>query len=68
MIFDGYRGNMMKSQAMVLSLVLMFAAIVSSRAMAYSGGAGTAASPYQISSAADWQELMARSGDWASNL
>jgi len=58
----------MKTQAKYLGLVLVLAAAMSSVVMAYSGGAGTAASPYQISCAADWQELMARSGDWGKQF
>jgi hypothetical protein len=30
----------------------------------YSGGTGTVANPYQISTVADWQELIAASADW----
>jgi len=30
----------------------------------YSGGTGTAEDPYKISTVADWQELIAASGDW----
>jgi hypothetical protein len=32
--------------------------------MGYSGGSGTAEDPYKISTVADWQELIAASGDW----
>jgi hypothetical protein len=34
----------------------------------YSGGLGTPADPFEISSVADWQQLMTHSGDWASNF
>jgi hypothetical protein len=34
----------------------------------YSGGSGTAADPYRISTVADWQELTAASADWDKNL
>jgi hypothetical protein len=33
-------------------------------AATYSGGGGTQADPYKISTAADWQTLMSTSGDW----
>jgi hypothetical protein len=32
--------------------------------IAYSGGSGTPEDPYRISTVADWQELIAASGDW----
>jgi len=34
----------------------------------YSGGDGTAAKPYQISSPADWQTLMTTPGDWGKHF
>jgi len=34
----------------------------------YDGGSGEPNNPYQISSAADWQELMATPADWASHF
>jgi hypothetical protein len=34
----------------------------------YSGGSGTQAEPYRISSVSDWQELMATPADWASHF
>ncbi|ARN57292.1 CARDB domain-containing protein [Sedimentisphaera salicampi] len=37
-------------------------------AMGYSGGDGSSAAPYQISSAADFLELSSSSGDWSSNF
>jgi hypothetical protein len=37
---------------------------LSSISFGYSGGDGTSANPYQISTAAHWQELMATSADW----
>lgn len=34
----------------------------------YSGGDGTAAKPYQVSSPADWQTLMTTPGDWGKHF
>jgi hypothetical protein len=34
----------------------------------YSGGSGTGAKPYRISTVSDWQELMATPADWASHF
>jgi hypothetical protein len=34
----------------------------------YSGGSGTPENPYQISTVADWQELIATSADWDKNF
>ncbi len=45
---------------MMTMLVLTFDAV----AGGYSGGAGTAANPYRIGTAADWMTLSATEGDW----
>lgn len=43
---------------------VLFCVCGSVLAVGYSGGVGTAASPYQIANPADWQELMDTPTDW----
>lgn len=52
------------SLALMLCLSCLFGSTL--YAAGYSGGSGIDESPYQISSVADWQELMATPDDWAS--
>lgn len=61
---DQYKKDeMMKSLVRYLSIAVVLAAGVVS-AGTYSGGEGTPEMPYQISSAADWQELTTTPEDW----
>lgn len=48
----------------VLVVILTIALCINENLLAYSGGNGTAVSPYQISSTSDWQTLTATSNDW----
>jgi hypothetical protein len=50
--------------ALMLSLSCLFTSTL--YAAEYSGGSGINESPYRISSAADWQELMGSPADWGS--
>lgn len=54
-------------QAHILAAV-WFCLCGSVLAVGYSGGAGTAASPYQIANPADWQELMETPTDWGRHF
>lgn len=54
--------NMKREMAFVALVGMVFSA--GALAGVYSGGDGSANNPYQIKTAADWQELMATSADW----
>jgi The GLUG motif. len=54
------------NQKVVIVTILILTKV--SFAGTYSGGLGTPADPFEISSVADWQQLMTHSGDWASNF
>jgi large repetitive protein len=55
----------MKRTCLVITVCLGLSGV---GAGTYSGGLGTAESPYKISRVADWQELMATSGDWSKTF
>ncbi len=48
----------------VAAMMILIALTVDAAAGGYSGGAGTAANPYRIGTAADWMTLSATAGDW----
>jgi hypothetical protein len=55
---------MMKIKGVFVAIILTAVLCISSNLSAYSGGSGTAGRPYQISTVADWQTLMATPTDW----
>jgi hypothetical protein len=55
---------MMKIKGAFVAAILTAVLCVSGNLWAYSGGSGTAGRPYQISTVADWQTLMATPSDW----
>ena len=56
----------MKSKSVSLAALLLGVFFICGNLWAYSGGNGSEGSPYQISNALDWQELMATPDDWGS--
>ncbi|MHB0946905.1 MAG: GLUG motif-containing protein [Sedimentisphaerales bacterium] len=48
----------------ILSAVIILCLF--SSVFAYSGGSGTATSPYKIATVADWQQLMSSTGHWSA--
>lgn len=58
--------NFPKSGSLPTAAILcaLFIIVSTTSAGTYSGGSGTPQDPYNISSVADWQELIATSADW----
>ncbi len=52
----------MEGRHFITAIVIAF--LLSCLSWGYNGGSGTAAQPYQITTVADWQQLMTTSADW----
>jgi mucin-19 len=58
----------MRQMGLVMIAATVLAVHAGVYAGTYSGGSGTTGNPYKISTVADWQALIATSGDWSKSF